>query len=165
MIRFLSWLGAVLLATGVQAAELLHGEVTLADGTTAVFSVSGEDRRNIIDGEIQLGDQTFRITSTSRLGLIGALRDDVGDDGSVAEFAIFSSSFSPQTATGDPWIAADQRLNCDQPYNSFLAVYRITDPQQLAALDEAPYAELAEGDVAVQSAVVYCFFSRPPETS
>ena len=163
-IRLLPWL-AGLLAMNVQAAELLHGEVKLDDGATTTFSLSGESREDVIDGEIRLGEQAFRITKTSRLGLIGATRSYADDTGPVAEFAIFSSSFSEQTATGTPWVAADRRLHCDQPYNSFLVVYRMTDGDRIAALGSTPYPELAEGKVPTDSATVYCFFSRPPETS
>lgn len=156
---------AGLLITNAQAAELLQGEVALGDGTTTVFSLSGESRENVIDGEIRLGEQAFRITDTSRLGLVGAARSYTGDAGPVAEYAIFSSSFSEQTATGNPWVAADRRVDCDQPYNSFLVVYRMTDEGRIAALGSTPYPALAEGDVPTDSATVYCFSSRPPEAS
>lgn len=161
----LAWMIGGLMAVSVRADVLLQGDMELDDGTMTAFSLSGESRENIIDGEIRLGERVFRITNTSRLGLIGASRSFTDENGPVAEFAIFSSSFSSRMATGDPWVAADRRVRCDQPYNSFLAVYRMTDEERIADLDPVPYPELAEGDVATRSATVYCFFSRPPEAS
>lgn len=163
--RLVGILAGGLLGANATAAELLQGEVALDDGATAIFSLSGESREDVIDGEIRLGEQVFRITSTSRLGLIGAARGYDSDTGPVAEYAIFSSSFSEQTATGTPWVAADRRLHCDQPYNSFLVVYRMTDEGRIAALGSTPYPDLAEGGIPTDAATVYCFFSRPPETS
>ncbi len=153
----------LLLGNPARAAELLTGTVELADGDTARFVLDGESRDQVIGGELRLGETAYRITHLSRLGLIGATREPSETDSGKAEYAVLSSSFSTLTATGQPWVAANRYLHCDQPYNTFLAIYRDVDDATLAELGAVPYPILAEGEVAPVNAVVYCFYSQPPE--
>ncbi|MEZ5590843.1 MAG: hypothetical protein R3F53_09125 [Gammaproteobacteria bacterium] len=157
--------GSLLLAmTNAYSEELLHASVTLQDEQSAVFSLSGDSLEEIIGGQITLGDRVFLITKQSRLGLIGARRELIGEDAAAgaAEYAVFSSSFSSQTGVGQPWISATDYLHCEQPYNSFLALYQVTDNAALAKLGPVPYPVLAEGKGAPDKAIVYCFYAKPP---
>ena len=58
---------------------------------------------------------------------------------------MFSSSFSEQSATGKPWVAAESAHGCDEPYNSFVAMYRVEGEETLIALGPIPYGTLSEG--------------------
>ena len=55
-----------------------------------------------------------------------------------------SSSFSDQSATGKPWVAAESAHGCDEPYNSFVAMYRVEGEEALVALGPIPYGILTE---------------------
>ena len=148
-----TWLPAV------HAADvLLAGSAAVDDETRLEFSLTGESRENVVGGSITLGEQAFEITNVSVHNLIGAS----GRQGDIHQFAVFSSSFSRNTATGQPWIAGENYLQCDQPYNSFLAVYSVgsDERKQLSAL---PFKELTENLDASSQSVVYCFISSPPD--
>ena len=151
------------------AETLLQGTVSLPKSTAMPFLLSAESRKDIIGGEIQLGEKRFRIAKESRLGLIGANRSDSGyADGkntqhNTAEFTIFSSSFSDQTAVGQPWVAALNYINCDQAYNSFLALYHIVGAETVQKLNAIPYKQLTDDLANSTQSTVYCFISRPPE--
>lgn len=155
-------------ATEVYGEELLRASVTLQDEQSAVFSLSGDSIKEIIGGRITLGDRVFLITKQSRLGLIGARREltkpaEAANTATGAvEYAVFSSSFSSQTGVGQPWISATDYLHCEQPYNSFLALYQVADHAALAKLGPVPYPILAEGKGAPDKSVVYCFYAKPP---
>lgn len=142
----------------VTAEELLTGTITTSDQQTFPFVLSGPSREDIIGGEIRFGEQVFTIEKQSRRGVIGARRAVE----SASEFAVFSSSFSAQTATGQPRIAGQQFFNCEQPYNSYLAIYRFDDPAAVTALGETPYPRLLEDAGQSSKATVYCFYSQPP---
>ena len=129
------------------------------------FFLSGESRQEIIGGEIKLGERAFTIDKVSQRGLIGASRSGPNSDGTpgrYAEFAVFSSSFSEQTATGQPWAAGKVYVNCDQTYNSFLAIYRLNDSSAVAGLKQSPYPVLLEDIEKSDDSIVYCFNSKPP---
>jgi len=76
------------------------------------------------------------------------------------EFAVFSSSYTEQTATGQPWIAGDSYLQCEQEYNSFLAIYRV-HPDKAKLLPEPPFGNLTDSTEHSDESVVYCFVSGP----
>ena len=157
------WLGglSLLFAANVALAkELLSGSIVLDNAEKLAFSLTGESRDNVVGGAIVLGDETFEITSTSRLGLIGATGGTAAD-GTSLEYLVFSSSFSAQTAVGNPWVASHRQQGCDDDYNSFAALYRI-DEQQSASLGSNPYESLTNDVGLAREAVVYCFVSRPP---
>ena len=151
------------------AETLLQGTVSTPAAKDMAFSLSANSRKDIIDGEIQLGNKRFRIAKESRLGLIGANRNDSDyADGknsqqNSAEFAIFSSSFSDQTAVGQPWVAALNYINCDQDYNSFLALYHIAGAAAVDSLKDIPYKQLTDDLANSTQSTVYCFVSRPPQ--
>jgi hypothetical protein len=152
----LQCLALALAGASALAEDLLQGTIGLADGQQLAFTLSGESRENVIGGTLRLGEQSFTIDRMSRLGLIGARRSGAG------EFAVFSSSFSEQTARGQPWVAGKRYLNCDQPYNSFLAVYRVEGTAALEKLGSTPYPALTEDGSKSTDSTVYCFMSRPP---
>jgi len=164
--HLLAFISVVLLLPSVAAKELLTGAVANDGSTPLAFTLSGESRQDIIGGEIILGDKTFAIQKVSRLGLIGATRVALNEGKQTfqfAEYAIFSSSFSNQTAVGKPWVASHAYKNCEQDYNSFLAVYRTHDEAQYQALGEVPYAKLSDDKQAVAESTCYCFISKPPD--
>lgn len=145
------------LAAGDQL--LLQGSIDSAEGLGSVrFELSGPSRERPEGGELRFAERVLTIDRISRHGMIGASgRFDGG-----AEYAIFSSSYSAQTAIGRPWVAADRYLGCERPYNSFLALHRIDDPAALAELESQAYAVLQDSaDLAAES-TVYCFVSKPP---
>lgn len=149
----------VAVSLSASALELLTGTVpAAADQQPIAFNLSGPSRDDIIGGEIRFGERVFTIDQQSRMGLIGARR--ALEQGS--EFVVFSSSFSTQTATGQPRIAGQQYVNCEQPYNSYLAIYRVTDPAAVTALGETPYPQLLKDAGQSGDATVYCFYSKPP---
>lgn len=80
----------------------------------------------------------------------------------IAEYVIFSSSFSQQTATGTPWLASQTYHRCDQPYNSFLALYRVSGRQAIDAVAERAFSLLPEDVALADDSAVYCFVSAPP---
>ena len=129
------------------------------------FSLTGENRQDIIGGEIKLGERAFTIDKVSRQGMIGASRSaphSEGTPGRYVEFAVFSSSFSEQTATGQPWVAGKIYVNCNQDYNSFLAIYRLNDSSIIAGFDKSPYPVLLQDIDKSDDSIVYCFNSKPP---
>lgn len=159
--------GAVLLAAAaaaaVTAAELLSARITVDDGGTLEFHLTGENRDQVIGGTIELGTRSFTITRVSRTGLIGARRAGTGEGGvPFAEYAVFSSSFSMQTAVGQPWAAARSYVGCETPYNSFLAVYHVDEEKAIVALGPEPYPDLMEDASRSTGSSVYCFVSMPP---
>ena len=129
------------------------------------FLLTGENRQDVIGGEIKLGERAFTIDKVSRQGMIGASRSSLHSDdtpGHYVEFAVFSSSFSAQTATGQPWVAGKIYVNCEQEYNSFLAIYRLNDSGAVADFDKSPYPVLLENIENSDDSIVYCFNSKPP---
>jgi len=151
-------LAAALASAPAGAAELIVGEVRGDGDTRLVFRVTGESRDEVVGGTMMLGDSTFIIQRVSGRGLIGGARTIDKDDG-FAEFAMFSSSFSKQTAVGVPWTAADAYHHCEQPYNSFLAVYRVDGQAAVQKLGPVPYPDLARDLTLSDTATVYCFMS------
>lgn len=149
---------AVLLLPQAGSAKPL---LTATIPEAGAFVLDGDDRAHVVGGLIKLGNQSWKIIKTSVHNLIGA-SGETGADGSV-QHVVFSSSFSKQTATGQPWVAAGQYLGCNQPYNSFLAVYTVSDQAKLAQLDTLPFARLTDSLEASDKSVVYCFFSTPME--
>ena len=163
---------ATLLTSGAQAEpkNLLTGTVprsnTGNEPQDLRFFLTGENRQDIIGGEIKLDERAFTIDKVSRQGMIGASRSGAHSDGTpgrYAEFAVFSSSFSEQTATGQPWVAGKIYVNCDQAYNSFLAIYRLNDSSVIADFDKSPYPVLLENAEKSDDSIVYCFNSKPPD--
>ena len=148
--------------TPVRAGELLAGTVALEDGANVPFSLSGETLENVIGGTIRLGSASFEIARVSRMGLVGGTRvvaPGAGEPRGYAEFVIFSSSFSSQTATGQPWVASRSYVRCDDDYNSFLALYRVYAVERREALGEIPYSVLTESVDVTDESTVYCFMS------
>jgi hypothetical protein len=144
-------------------SSILHADVLLvgkaADDSekTLAFSLSGNSRSDVIGGTISLGDATYEITHVSANNLIGGQRTHQGK----TEFVIFSSSFSPVTATGQPWVASEKYIACDQEYNSFLALYRVDDSAE--ALPQLPFRQLAESEIESEQSAVFCFISAPED--
>ena len=136
----------VLLAGVAAAAELLVGTVPGGNGTAIEFGLEAEDREAVEGGRILLGETAYEISKVSQLGLIGARRFVRGGDARepYAEFLVLSSSFGEQTAVGKPWVAASESHGCEEPYNTFLAVYRVEGEAAVKALGPTPYPELAE---------------------
>ena len=161
------WLiaGTLVLFAGVAAAaELLVGTMPDGNGTEIGFGLEAEDRQAIVGGRILLGETAYEISRESRLGLIGARRFVSGSDARepYAEFVVLSSSFSEQTAVGKPWLAARESYGCDQPYNTYLALYRVEGEAAVKALGPIPYPELTEEHSRSQDSRVFCFIARPP---
>ena len=155
---------ALALLAGVSAAaELLVGTMPGGDGSEIDFRLEAEDRRSVVGGRVLLGETGYEITRVSRLGLIGARHFVTGGgQGPYAEFLVFSSSFSEQTAVGKPWIAAREAYGCEEPYNTYLALYRVEGEAAVKALGPIPYPELAEQPSRSQESRVFCFMARPP---
>jgi hypothetical protein len=141
----------------VSGDELLKGTI-VDSGKELTFALSGDNREDVVGGTITIDDRKFTITHVSRLGTIGARHDS----DTSKEFVIFSSSFSEQTATGQPWVAASQYKGCDQSYNSFLVFYLIKDEKKLKVMKDIPYADLTDNITNSDESEVYCFISRPP---
>lgn len=160
--KLILWVACAFAGTSL-AEELLTGVVDAGDEKLA-FSLTGEDRENVMGGDISLGERVFKIGKVSRLGSIGAARlvVDQSEGKRHGEFVTFSSSFSVQTATGQPWVAAQRYVNCDSPYNSFLALYKVVGAEALEALGPVPYSVLNEDAGAADQSTVYCFMSNPP---
>ena len=157
---------AVLLAGEAASKELLSGTAPDGEGGTLAFRLDAESRREVVGGRIVLGHAEFTISRMSRLGLIGAHRMGGAESSGGerhGEFLVFSSSFSEQSATGTPWVAARAAHGCDTPYNSFLALYRIEGEEALIALGPSPYGVLAEDLSRSQHSQVLCFTARPPD--
>ena len=154
----------VLLAGVAAAAELLVGAIPGGNGTAIDFGLEAEDREAVVGGRILLGETAYEISRLSRLGLIGARRFVRGGDTQepYAEFLVLSSSFGEQTALGRPWVAARESHGCEEPYNTFLAFYRVEGEAAVTALGPIPYPELAENLSRSHDSRVFCFIARPP---
>lgn len=154
----------VVLAGTAAAADLLIGTMPDGDGAEIGFGLEGEDRDDVVGGRILLGKTGYEISRVSRLGLIGARRFVVGGDAQepYAEFLVLSSSFSAQTAVGRPWVAAREAHGCDEPYNTFVALYRVEGDAAVKALGPIPYPELVENLSRSHDSRVLCFIARPP---
>ena len=155
----------LLLAGAAAAAVLLVGAAPDSDGSMLAFRLEAENRRDVMGGRIVLGEIEYEISKVSRLGLTGARRFVEGDGdgaGRYAEFLVFSSSFSQQTAVGKPWLAAREAYGCDEPYNTYLALYRVEGEAAVKALGPIPYPDLAEDLSRSQHSYVSCFMARPP---
>lgn len=149
---------------GLQATakELVVGAIQLEDDETIPFAILGEDKDDVVGGQIQIGGKSFQINRVSRHGLIGASRLEFSDNGGkfeYREYVTFSSSFSEQTAVGQPWPAAQTYIACDQDYNSFIAVYRITNEKAANELGPTPYSILSDDVSSSDESTVYCFIS------
>jgi len=153
--KFAFALAGLVFCTTTIADVLLTGEVFDHSNEKVGFSLSGENLEDVVGGEIKLGDARFEITHVSVHSLVGAV-----GQGNPRKFAVFSSSYTEQTATGQPWIASDSYLYCDQQYNSFLAIYSVND-DQAEELPEPPFANLTDSTDHSESSVVYCFISNP----
>ena len=160
--RYLTLTVLIACCPGLHAAELLRGEIKQTDAAPLPFTLSAENRQDPVGGDISLGEKHFRIEKVSRLGLIGGKSVSDNTTGVSVEFVIFSSSFSEQTAVGQPWVAAKQYLHCDQAYNSFLALYHFDSAAAAAKLGEVPYGKLTDDLSQSDDSIVYCFISRPP---
>lgn len=153
------------LAGAAAAADLLLGAAPVSDDATVRFRLEADDRQELVGGRIFLGEFEYRISKVSRLGLVGARRFVTGEDGGVgryAEFLVFSSSYSEQTAVGTPWLAARETYGCDRPYNSYYGFYRVEGESAVKALGPIPYPDLAEDPSRSQHSHVACFMARPP---
>ena len=156
----------LLLPVETASKELLAGTMPDGEGGSIAFRLEAESREDVVGGRIYLGGAEYTIARMSRLGLIGAHRlGGGGDTGEVrhAEYLVFSSSFSEQSATGTPWVAAESVHGCDEHYNSFVAKYRVEGEEALIALGPIPYGTLTEDISSTSDSRVHCFTARPPE--
>ena len=156
---------ALMLLSGVAAAaDLLVGTMPGGNGSEIAFRLEAEDRVSVTGGRVLLGEIEYEISRVSRLGLIGARRfvTGGGEREPYAEFLVFSSSFSEQTAVGKPWVAAREAQGCEEPYNTYLALYRVEGEAAVKALGPIPYPALAEDPSLSQCSRVSCFMARPP---
>ena len=154
----------LLAAGGADAGDLLVGTAPGRDGSPLTFRLEAENRRDVVGGRIVLGEIEYEVSRISRLGLIGARRFAGGDPGQerYAEFLVFSSSFGEQTAVGKPWLAAREAYGCEDPYNTYLAFYRVEGEAAVKSLGPVPYPALAEDPSLSQRSRVLCFMARPP---
>ena len=154
----------VVLAGAATAADLLIGTMPDGNGAEIGFGLEGKDRDDIVGGRILLGKTRYEISRVSRLGLIGARRFVAGGDAQepYAEFLVLSSSFSAQTAVGKPWVAAREAHGCEEPYNTFVVLYRVEGDAAVKALGPIPYPELVENPSRSHDSRVFCFVARPP---
>lgn len=155
----------LVLASPVRANTLLVGEASNVAGQSVPFSLSGNSREDVIGGEIVFGDQRFTITAVSEHNLVGG-QYTAGD---TVHLALFSSSYSRVTDSGEPWAAGAEHHGCEQAYNSFLALYKVPSAD-IGKLPDPPYWPLAEGSVpdtgsvaASGSSSIYCFMSQPAD--
>ena len=156
---------ALLVASAAPAADLLVGTAPNGGGSEVGFRLEAENRRDVVGGRIFLGDSGYEISRVSRLGLVGARRFVTGDDtgrGRYAEFVVFASSYSEQTAVGKPWLAAREAYGCDRPYNTYLGLYRVEGEAAVKALGPIPYPDLAEDVSRSHHSHVVCFMAHPP---
>jgi len=156
---------ALLFAGSGEAAGLLVGTAPDVDGSPLPFRLEAGNRRDLVGGRILLGGVAYEISRVSRLGLIGARRFVAGNGdgrGRYAEFLLFSSSFSEQTAVGTPWPAARGAYGCDEPYNTYLALYRVEGEAAVKSLGPIPYPDLADDPSRSQHSHVSCFMAHPP---
>ena len=158
----LSVLIAALPATSI-AMDLIEGSLIDERSNEVVFKLTAEARDRLIGGIISLDERHYRILGESRHGLIGASRLEdtkLAEDNRVGEYLVFSSSYSEQTATGNPWVQSDRYVGCDAPYNSFLALYRVLGQARITALGSKPFGALTEVNERADDASVYCFMTR-----
>ena len=153
---------ALVPAANAVAKELLRGATRATDGAPLEFTISGTSRKDVIGGAITLGEHSYEITKVSRHGLIGAHRFVADGNQKYAEFAVFSSSYTDLTGVGTPWVAALVAHGCDEPYNSFLALYRVDGQEQVEKLGPTPYPQLVEDATLSRNSRVYCFIGKPP---
>jgi len=140
------------------ADDLLSGTAALDDGTPVPFLLNGNSREDVIGGQIVFGDRQFEITSVSEHNLVGAKLKE----GDKVHLAVFSSSYSRVTSTGKPWTAGQTHHGCEQPYNSFMAIYEVT-AEALKELPDPPYWQIGENAELADSSSVYCFMSQPSD--
>lgn len=155
-----------LLPASAAAAELLVGTAPDGGGSQVRFRLEAENRQDLVGGRIILGELEYEISRVSRLGLVGARRFaiDAGDGRKrYAEFLVFSSSYSEQTAVGKPWLAARDAYGCDRPYNTYFGFYRIEGETAVKSLGPIPYPDLAEDLSRSHHSHVSCFMARPPD--
>jgi len=152
----------LVVSAAARAGELIVGEALDANSAPLTFRIIGESVDDVMGGEIVFGDAHYRIDRVSQRGMIGAVRSVAVGDTRSQEFVVFSSSFSGQTAVGNPWVAARSYHHCDRPYNSFLAVYHVSGTGAVAALGDVPYASLTDDVRRAGDSQVYCFTSAPP---
>ena len=159
LLRFM--LPALLMAvsTAAVADVVLTGVAIDGSQSEVDFSLSGESRDEVVGGEIKFGESRFEITHVSVHRLVGA----EGSHGQSKEYAVFSSSYTAQTATGKPWVASDSYHQCDQGYNSFLAIYRVSE-DNAKKLGQPPFHTLTESTDHSDASVVYCFVSEPDDS-
>ena len=148
----------LLISSNAMAQQLLVAEIAAG----GYFELNAESRQEVVGGEIRLGDKSWLIQKVSVHNLIGASMVSP-DKKAKAEYAVFSSSFSDQTAVGQPWVAARHYQGCDKTYNSFLAVYSVADEDKSRKLGAIPYSLLTESVNNSDDSTVYCFISKPPE--
>ena len=149
----------VLVCGMVSAKDLLVGEVAMGDETTS-FLLTGESRKDVIGGQIELGARAYTVAKVSIHGLIGGARYGRTDNNrDFGEFVVLSSSFSEQTAVGQPWVSASSYSDCDKDYNSFVALYRVYGKKQVEALGSSPYKSLTDDAKVADESEVYCFYS------
>ena len=163
-IRALAASALMLFAGAATAADLLIGTMPDGNGAEIEFGLEGKDRDDVVGGRILLGENGYEISRVSRLGLIGARRFVAGGDAQehYAEFLVLSSSFSDQMAVGKPWVSARQAHGCEEPYNTFVALYRVEGDSAVKALGLIPYPELVESTSRSNDSWVFCFVARPP---
>ncbi len=153
--------GVSLFATVAGAEDLLRGEFTNRDGQRQDFLVTGESPEEIVGGRIHLGRDQYVIAKQSRLGLIGAARFAKGGEQEFGEYAVLSSSFSEMTASGQPWVKAQQYVGCEKDYNTFVAIYRVYGVDRVNALGSSPYGNFTDDPEAADESIVYCLYSSP----
>ncbi len=153
-------LPAFALCTGTMATAdvLLTGVAIDSNKAKVEFSLSGESREDVVGGEIRFGDSRFNITHVSVHRLVGAESANDSDE----SFAVFSSSYTAQTATGTPWVAGDTYIQCDEEYNSFLAIYKVRG-EDAEKLPDPPFRQLTESTDHSDTSIVYCFVSAPED--
>lgn len=143
----------------VHAGELVVGELLLDKDKPVAFQLIGKSPEDVVGGEIKLGETSYIIDRVSQRQMVGASFLKEAGEASYAEFVVFSSSYSSQTATGDPWPKANTYHRCSTPYNSFLAIYRVNGKEAVKALGPAPYPTLMSELGRAERADVYCFTS------
>ncbi len=132
--------------------------------TVGKFELAAPSRTHPIGGTIRLGERNWTIRKVSVHHLIGASATASPQQRQGGfNHAVFSSSFSEQTAVGKPWVASLKYVRCDQAYNSFLAVYASETADKALSKGEFLYAQLTEDLASSSDSVVYCFYSKPPD--
>ena len=163
--RVLSACVLALVAVVAGAEDLLVGTMPDGNGARVAFGLKGESREDVVGGRIVIGETEYEISRVSRLGLIGARRFVNSGDAQepYAEFLVLSSSFNEQTAVGKPWPAVRESYGCGEPYNTFIAHYRVVGDAEVKALGPIPYPKLVEDSALSHASRVLCFDARPPD--